>query len=135
MGFFADRAAKSEIKVRDMVFEAFDLLENQGMAEEIGIEIDGQWGNVLLPCHIIKEAHNGFYLSGKGLTFGVFRCQGFWWAYPMEQEHLDALRGPSAQKVLYSTFASQPVRFGAFPGSGVLPFATSLYAAINEYGE
>lgn len=131
MGFFANRAAKAELRVRDMMHEAFSFLEQEGMPEELGIEF--RRGNVLLPCHIIKEAHNGFFVGAGNLTFGIFRCQGFWWAHTMTEGQLSALRGPTAQGVLYRTFSNQPVRFGAFPGSGALPFASTLLMALAEF--
>lgn len=102
MGFWANMAAKSEMKVRDQVLT---LIHTNAP------EIDA--GNVNLPCHIISEVHNGFYLSYDSLIVGVFRCQSHWWMYELTVDSLDGLRSPEPDLWMHTLSYLPPYDIGS----------------------
>ena len=85
MGFFANAAAKSEIRARDSIFGLYDEFVP-----------DLEKGHVLLPCHIIDEAHNGFYLRSGDNVFGFYRCQLRWWVRELSDELVSRLLSPDS---------------------------------------
>ena len=127
MGFFANLAAKSEMKVRDQVLECFEELSS-----EIGMEI--QCGNVLLPCHIISEVHNGFFLSHADLWVGIFRCQDHWWLYELDQEFISGLRSPNSEQWIERLKLVSPIDGGLMQGT-IQSFAAATLLMIKEISE
>lgn len=89
MGFLANMAAKSEMRMRDSIFGLYDEFVP-------GLEK----GHVLMPCHIIDEAHNGFYLRAGGNVFGFYHCQLRWWVRELSDELVERLQSPDSARAL-----------------------------------
>ena len=89
MGFFANAAAKSEIRARDVIFGLYDEFVP-----------DLEKGHVLLPCHIIDEAHNGFYLRAGDNVWGFYRCQLRWWSRELSDELVARLQSPDSTEAM-----------------------------------
>lgn len=107
MGFFADRAAKSELQVRDTALVAVKQARP-----------DFKVGKVLLPCHIVLEAHNGFYVQARtgAPVLTVFRCQLHWWAYETDAATVISLRSPDSAKAVARLRGDQPIDIGSIRG-------------------
>lgn len=127
MGFFANMAAKSELKLRDQVLSTFI-----DFSSEVGIEIST--GNVLLPCHIIPEVHNGFYVQYEETTIGVFRCQNHWWLYELDDEVIEGLRSPNSESWLNQLKSHYPVDGGDM-AVGIPAFASSILFMLKAHAE
>lgn len=127
MGFFANMAAKSEIKLRDQVLTT--LID---FSTEVSIEIST--GNVLLPCHIIPEVHNGFYVQYEESTIGVFRCQNHWWLYELDDQAIEGLRSPNSEKWLKQLTNHYPVDGGDM-AVGIPAFASSILFMLKSHAE
>jgi hypothetical protein len=97
MGLFANLAAKSEIRMRDSVF---------GLYDEFAPDLEK--GHVLLPCHIIEEAHNGFFLRNGDKVFGFFHCQLRWWVKELSNDLVARLQSPGAALAM-KELSLQPV--------------------------
>jgi hypothetical protein len=121
MGFFANMAAKGEIRNREMMFEAFEMIGSDLVLHA-----------VLLPCHIIDETHNGFSVSNPKAIMGVYRCQGYWWGRELSQQDLIDLRSPNPQQVLARLEKETPMRLAPFPGSGAVPTAGGIDYAMGN---
>jgi len=89
MGFLANMAAKSEIRMRDSIFGLYDEFVP-----------DLEKGHLLLPCHIIDEAHNGFYLRAGNNVFGFYHCQLHWWARELSEKLIERLQSPDSASAL-----------------------------------
>lgn len=127
MGFFANLAAKSEMKLRDQVLTCFEEFSNE-------IEMDIATGNVLLPCHIITEAHNGLFVQYDKETVGVFRCQNHWWLYELDEETVQGLRSPDSQKWMRKLSRHRPFDGGELQG-GIQPFVASMLTMLKQVSE
>lgn len=127
MGFFANMAAKSEIKLRDQVLTCFS-----DFSKELDMEIST--GNVLLPCHIISEVHNGFYVQYEDLTIGVYRCQNHWWLHELDDEVIEGLRSPTSEKWLKELSKYSPVDGGDM-AYGIPAFASSILSMLKTQAE
>lgn len=114
MGFWANAAARTELKTRDAVL---------GLLREH--RPDFKLGNVLLPCHIISEAHNGFYVDTGTNTVAIFRCQLHWWGREIEAETLEGLRSPNPAAWMKLIGSVPPVDMGSMRG-GAPEFAAGL---------
>lgn len=114
MGFLANAAAKSEIKVRDQVLSLVRAARP-----------DFAVGSVLLPCHIVDEAHNGFFVDTGAIALGVFRCQLHWWGHELDANTLAGLRSPDSAAWMRSVGSSLPKDLGSIRG-GVDEFAAGL---------
>lgn len=130
MGFWADRAAKSEMKVRDQVIDCFHELASE---LDIGIEC----GNLLLPCHIIPEVHNGLYINFGNTWIGIFRCQFHWWLYELDEKNVRGLGSPDSEKWMRRVGSVLPVDGGkqdtiqSFVGSLLVFLATSTAPPVE----
>lgn len=127
MGFFANLAAKSEMRVRDQILECFEELASEH-------QLDIQFGNVLLPCHIISEAHNGFFLSYNGQWIGIFRCQDHWWLYELNQELVEGLRSPNSELWLNKLKTFPPIDGGLMQGT-IQSSAAAILLMMKEVSE
>jgi hypothetical protein len=105
MGFLASAAARSEMRLRDTVLSSLQE-----------VRPDFQTGPLLLPCHIVGEVHNGFFISTGSIVVGVFRCQLHWWGHEIDAETLSGLRSPDSSSWLRRLVATRPMDLGNFRG-------------------
>jgi hypothetical protein len=121
MGFFENMAAKSEMRTRELML---------GWMREVSPDIPT--GNVLLPCHIIDEVHNGFYVDHGVSAIGFYRCQDFWWGRALTPKELDRLRSPAPESVMKKLQESSPQCMGAVSDSQMVAVSlASFYDATN----
>lgn len=118
MGILANLAARSEMKSRTLILDYMR-------------QVRGDWevGPVLMPCHIIDEAHNGIYMSTASNQIVMYRCQGYWWGYEVESEMLDGLRSPNSVAWLSELQAEPPTNLGRIAPPQLT--AASFAAAIE----
>jgi hypothetical protein len=119
MGLFANMAAKSEMKVRDQVL---------GLVRDF--RPDYSCGNVLLPCHIIEETHNGFYVDSGNMMVAIFRCQLHWWGREIDSDTLTGLQSPLSREYLRTVSSIPPTDMGPLLG-GVVEFAATLASYLE----
>lgn len=105
MGFLANAAARSEMRLRNTVLSSLQE-----------VRPDFLTGPLLLPCHIVYEVHNGFFVSTGSIVVGVFRCQLHWWGYEIDAETFKGLRSPDSQSWLQRLRAMPPTDMGNFRG-------------------
>lgn len=123
MGFLANAAARSEMKVRDTAL---------AMLREI--RPDFVSGNVLLPCHIVEEVHNGFFVNTGAITVGIFRCQLHWWGHELEEETLAGLTSPNSARWLSEVRMTPPRDMGTLRG-GIPEFVAGLAFGLPTLDE
>lgn len=123
MGFLANVAARSEMKVRDTAL---------AMLREIRPEFVS--GNVLLPCHIVDEVHNGFFVSTGATTVGIFRCQLHWWGHELGEGTLAGLTSPNSTRWLSEVRMTPPQDMGTLRG-GILEFVAGLAFGLPTLDE
>ena len=127
VGFFANMAAKSEMKLRDQVLTCFDEFSDE-------FEMKISTGNVLLPCHIISEAHNGFFVEYEDELVGVFRCQNHWWLHELDAETVQGLRSPESQKWMNKLSKQRPADGGELQG-GIPAFVGSMLMMLKQIAD
>jgi hypothetical protein len=115
------------MKVRDQILACFEEFASE-------LELDIKYGNVLLPCHIISEVHNGFFLNYGGLWIGIFRCQDHWWLYELDEEAVEGLRSPNSEHWINELKHISPIDGGIMQGSIQSSAAAILYM-IKEVSE
>lgn len=123
MGFLANAAARSEMKVRDSAL---------AMLREVRPEFVS--GNVLLPCHIVDEVHNGFFVNTGTLTVGIFRCQLHWWGHELEDDTLAGLISPNSARWLSQVRMTSPQDMGKIRG-GIPEFVAGLAFGLPTLDE
>ena len=105
MSFFARMAAKSEIRVRDLL-----IARVHNAANRLGESV--KCGQVELVCPFVAEQHNGFFVSGPSAAFGMLRCKGYWWLFPAPDDSREALESGEAFVGLSLSCLKEPVNLG-----------------------
>lgn len=123
MGFLANAAARSEMKVRDSALAMLRAIRPEFVS-----------GNVLLPCHIVEEVHNGFFVNTGAITVGIFRCQLHWWGHELEDDTLAGLTSPNSARWLSEVRMTPPQDMGTLRG-GVPEFVAGLAFGLPTLDE
>ena len=105
MSFFARMAAKSEIRVRDLL-----IARVHNAANRLGQTV--KCGQVELICPFVAEQHNGFFVSGSSAAFGLLRCKGSWWLFPAPESSREALESGESLAGLSLSYMKEPVNLG-----------------------
>lgn len=109
MGMLANAAARSEMKNRERI-----------LAYIREVNPNARIGVLPLPCHIITEVHNGFYVTSSEGCIGFYRCQGYWWGRDVAPAQFLGLHGPESTRWLIGMAASDP------PPSPIAPISIGL---------
>jgi hypothetical protein len=118
MDFMADLAAREEIKARDRI------LDHLG-----GVAPDMPKGGVPLPCHIIEEVHNSFWLAQEDAFVGVYHCQEVWWARPLTEPQLKRLRSEKPESTLQTLKKERVQEIGPISKTAlILQMLMSVYS-------
>ena len=121
MGFLGNLAGKTEIKSRQAALEAF---------ESLGSSV--RLGDLVMPCHIIDEKHNGFSASKGEAILGVYRCQGFWWGKELTELDLDELLRSETERVYAELDYQFAIQIAPFPGQGALAAAAAIDQLLDR---
>jgi hypothetical protein len=120
MGLMANIAARAQIKMRDQILEEMD-----------NVAPDMPKGAIPLPCHIIDEVHNSFWLAQEEAFVGVYLCQDVWWARALTKPQLERLRSPKPESTLKTLKNASPQEIG--PVSKTTAILGMLMAIYSVY--
>jgi hypothetical protein len=109
--------------------------EKQGTANVLARsrEFEPHWetGDLPLPCHIVQEIHNGFFIRNSRVRIGIYRCQGRWWRRELDTELFTGLNSRSPERWFARVAATQPQDLGPMRG-GPMETAASFAAAFAQ---